>query len=423
MNVIAVEAPMAVGGDPPVRRRWIGPGVISGATANDPSSLVIYTSAGAQLGLAIAWTMLLILPMTSVMQEISARLARATGRGFAANLRQHFPNWLLAPIVAAVLVSNIVTIAADLGAMGKVASIVIGGPSIAYIIGFGILITVGQVHLSYGQFLRVVKCGAVLIAAAVLVTLFLGVHWRAVLGQAVTPGVAGMEGPLIMVVALLGTTISPYAYFWQASLEAEETRIGLGKANQAADLPRLRLDTFLGMVLSTLVGLALIVAAALSLYPVGADGVGDVIDTLNASAGLVGNLLFCAAIIGSGIFGIPMLSGSAGFAVAEWRRWNAGIDHRPAEARPFYGVILISMAIGVALNLLPFNVIDAQIISGVVGAVAVVPVLVTTMLLAANRALMGTMTLPRWLVIAGWSTTVAMAAVSCTAIFSQFFGS
>jgi Mn2+/Fe2+ NRAMP family transporter len=409
-----------------VRRQWFGPGLMSGVSANDPSSLVVYSAAGARFGLSMSWGMLLLLPMMSSMQEISARIGRATGRGFAANTRQFFPAWLLTGIVVALLFSNVVTIAADLSAMGAVTRLLIGGPGMVYVAAFGLAIAVLQVRLSYEQFARAVKWSALVVGLYIVAAIGIGVPWTSVSYHAFTPATSSRNELLLMFVALLGTTISPYMYFWQASLEAEETRIGKGACNMAGDLPRLRFDTFAGMGLSNVMGLSIIVTSALGMHYAGSAGLqtaAEAAEALRPTAGPVAHLLFSAAIIGSGIVGIPMLSGSTGFVIAEWRHWTSGINHSASQAQPFYGVIVLSIGIGILLNLFSVNVIDAQVYSGLISCIAVVPVLLTMMVLAVDRRIMGTMVLPPWLAVCGWLTTLVMAAAAVTAIAVQFAGS
>jgi Mn2+/Fe2+ NRAMP family transporter len=407
------------------RRQWLGPGLMSGVSANDPSSLVIYSAAGAQFGVSISWVMLLLLPMMSAMQEISARLGRATGRGFAANTRDILPRWLLTGIVVALLVSNIVTIAADLNAMGSVCGLLIGGPAIAYVVAFGVLIAALQMTLSYDQYARAVKGSALLLAVYVVAAFAVGVPWTTASYEILRPSILTSDGFVMMFVALLGTVISPYMYFWQASLEAEEIRIGKGERDMAHDLPRLRFDTFLGMALSNVIGVAIIVVSALGLHHTGLGNLSaavPTVDALGSADGASGYLLFAIAIIGSGIVGIPLLSGSTGYVVAEWRHWTSGINHSAGQARAFYGVIVLSIGVGILLNLLQIKLVDAQVISGFVSTIAVVPILVAMMVLAVNRRLMGTMALPRWLAVGGWLTTAIMAVAAILAIVGQLTG-
>ncbi len=421
------EATDALPAPQPQRRRraWLGPGLMSGASDDDPSGIATYSQAGAGFGYGLLWVMVLCYPMMAATQEISARIGRVTGTGLAGNLRRHYPGWLLQSIVVLVFGANCINLGADLGAMGDVVSLVVGGPRFLYMLLFGMACVIVPALLSYDQYARVVKWSAVFLLAYFATAVTVDVPWGTVVRQTLMPSLRWDSGFAMMIVAVLGTSISPYMFFWQASLEGEDARRSQARAMRAeaamGDLLRLKLDTYLGIGLAALIALAVIVTTAATLNR---QGVTDIQTSAQAAAALrpvAGSLaqaLFSAAIVGSGLMAVPMLAGSAAYAVAESRRWPRGLDRRPQQAPAFYSLIIGATAVGMLLNLAPIDPIKALILSSVINGIVAVPVLVMMMLLAGRSDVMGPLTVSRGLALVGWLTTIVMAVTAVATIVS-----
>ncbi len=417
--------------DGPRLRDVLGPGLITGASDDDPSGIATYSQAGAQFGYSLGWTLLFSYPLMVAIQEISARIGRVTGAGLAGNLRRHFPAWTLYATVLLLLVANTINIGADLGAMGDALALLIGGPTLLYVAGFSVLTVVLEVFLRYARYVRILKWLTVSLFAYVATAFVAGVPWRAVAVGLVLPPFRFDAGYLTVIVAVLGTTISPYLFFWQAGQEVEDERESptarplLDAPEQARrELQRIELDTVVGMGLSNLIALFIVITTAATLH---AHGVTDIqtsaqaAEALRPIAGPFAFALFAMGIIGTGLLTVPVLGGSAAFALGEARGWPVGLARLPARAKAFYGTIAFATLVGLVMNLLRLDPVKALFYSAVVNGVVAVPVMVMVMLIAMRPAAMGQFVIGPWLRGFGWLATgvMALAAIGMVATWSE----
>ena len=400
----------------------VGPGIITGASDDDPSGIGTYSQAGAQFGFAISWTMLFTYPLMVAIQQVSARVGRITGKGLAGNLRQHYPNWLLQSIVALLFLANTINIGADLGAMADALRLLIGGSALMYVVLFGFICAVLQVFMSYRRYVTVLKWLTLALFAYFGTVLTVQIPWgEAILGLLV-PTFLPDASFWTTVVALLGTTISPYLFFWQAAQEAEDTRVHPERkplvrapGQGPAEIERIRLDTYVGMAFSNLVALAIIVATAATLH---AAGITDIQSSTQAAealrpvAGPFAFTLFALGIIGTGLLAVPVLAGSAAYAVGEASRWPVGLSRKPKKAKGFYATLAIATLLGVALNFSPINPIKALYWSAVINGVVAVPIMVAMMDMTGNPKIMGAFQIHDGLRLMGWLATAIMAAAA-----------
>jgi Mn2+/Fe2+ NRAMP family transporter len=396
----------------------LGPGLITGASDDDPSGIGTYSQAGAQLGYSIGWTMLLTYPLMVGIQEISARIGRTTGHGIAGNLCRYYPNSLLQLIVALLFVANTINIGADLSAMADAATILIGGFPSLYVIAFATFCLITVVFMNYGRYVTVLKWLTLSLFAYVAAAFVSHVSWRSAFAGALLPHVSWSGAYFTTLVAILGTTISPYLFFWQASQEAEDVRVDrkrkplLKAPRQALNaFARIRADTLVGMAFSNSIGLAIIICTAATLHSAGVTRIetsAQAAEALKPIAGSFTFLLFTLGIVGTGLLAIPVLAGSAAYAVSEARRWPVGLSRQPRQASAFYSVLIAATLLGAGITISPLNPIQALYWSAVINGVVSVPVMVVMMLISANARVMGRFTVPgvlRWL---GWASTAAM---------------
>ena len=423
MDVAAPDPPAVV--KQPTRPRLrdvLGPGLITGASDDDPSGIATYSQAGAQFGYSLGWVMLFSWPLMCAIQEISARIGRVTGRGIAGSLKRHYPRPLLYFVVGLLVVANTINIGADLGAMAAALELLIGGPLWLYIALFGLLSVALETFVRYSRYVSVLKWLTLSLFAYVGVALIVHVPWGTVVHNLIVPQVSLTAAYLTVVVALLGTTISPYLFFWQAESEVEETRERRGaqpllRAPEQAprELRRIRIDTVVGMALSNLVALFIIVTTAATLH---AHGITDIqtsaqaAEALRPVAGRFAFLVFALGIIGTGLLALPVLAGSAAFALGEAAGWHVGLARKAPHAKGFYRTIAAATAVGALINFTDIDPVKALFWSAVVNGVVAVPVMVAMMLLSSNPAAMGDFRLPpvlRWI---GWTATAVMAAAA-----------
>ncbi|MDR6854179.1 Nramp family divalent metal transporter [Variovorax guangxiensis] len=407
------------------RERWwtrLGPGLITGAADDDPSGIATYSQAGAQLGYGACWTLLFAYPLMVGIQLASARIGRVTGRSLIANFAQFCPRWLVGALVLLLLTANVINLGADLNAMGAAAALVLPGRAAWYVLGFGLVSLLLQVFLPYERYVRVLKWLTLSLFAYVAVVFAVDVDWPAALKGTFMPSMQWNKDYVTTVVAILGTTISPYLFFWQAEQEVEEIKrvprdqpLRVAPEQARRQLRRVRIDTAVGMGFSNLVAFFMIVATAATLH---AHGITDIETTEQAAealrpiAGEAAFLLFALGIVGTGLLALPVLAGSAADAVACYFHVRRGLDLPPAEGRSFYGILAAAMVIGLVIGLSGVNPISALYWSAVINAVISVPVMVAVMIAATSRKVMGPMVLPlKWKVL-GWLATAAMAAAS-----------
>ena len=424
MSVTARRVRPAPAPDPkqPCLIRVLGPGLITGASDDDPSGIATYSQAGAQFGFAISWIMLFTYPLIASIQQISARIGRTTGKGIAGNLRQHYPNWLLQGIVALLFVANTINIGADLGAMAGALGLLIGGPRLIYVIAFGSLCAILEVFMAYARYVAVLKWLTLALFAYFGTVMVVDIPWAEAASGFLLPTFLPDAAFWTTVVAVLGTTISPYLFFWQAAQEVEDIRLEpqrkpLVKAPQQGPDPieRIRLDTYIGMAFSNLVALAIIVTIAATLH---AGGVTDIATSSQAAealrpvAGPFAFTLFALGIIGTGLLAVPVLAGSAAYAIGEARRWPVGLGRKPEKAKAFYATLTIATMVGVALNFSSINPIKALYWSAVINGVVAVPIMVAMMHMTANPKVMGKFPVHDGLRLIGWMATAVMAAAA-----------
>ncbi len=406
--------------EPPPRNflRTFGPGLITGASDDDPSGIATYSQVGAQFGYSILWTMLFSYPLMAAIQEISARLGRVTGSGIAGNLRRHYPRWLMFPLVGLLLAANILNLGADISAMGNALQLLVGGPATLYAALFAVGSLLLQMFIPYTRYASLLKWLCLSLFAYVGIIFVIRVPWLEALRGAVLPNIAFTNDYLTALVAVLGTTISPYLFFWQASAEVEEVRgathekpLKRAPEQAPAQLARIRLDTWLGMGVSNVIALFIILTAAATLHAHGdtkIETAAQAAEALRPVAGRFAFLLFSAGVIGTGLLAIPVLAGSAAYAISEALRWRVGLERRPREAAGFYGVLAAATLLGLGLTFTRLDPIRALFWSAVINGVVAVPIMVMMMLMAANSAVMGEFTLPPKLRAMGWAATAVM---------------
>ncbi|HYN04725.1 MAG TPA: divalent metal cation transporter [Vicinamibacteria bacterium] len=400
----------------------IGPGLVTGASDDDPSGIATYSQVGSQFGLGMLWTMLFSYPLMGGIQEISARVGLVTGRGLAGNLRKHFPRGVTYGVVALLVLANTINIGADLGAMAAALHLLVGGPILAYTVGFGLLCVGLQVFIPYRRYVPYLKWLCMALLAYVGILFVEKIPWVDVFEATLLPRLRLTRASLTAIVAIFGTTISPYLFFWQASQEVEEQRAHpaespLKTAPEQGDLQlgRMRSDTWIGMAFSNLVAYFIILTAAIALN---ARGTLDIqtstqaAEALRPVAGRFAFLLFSLGIIGTGLLAVPVLAGASAYAVGESRRWAVGLEKTPLAAWRFYAVIAVSTLVGILLNVIHLDPVRALFWSAVVNGVVAAPIMVMIMLLASRRKVMGTFELPLRLKILGWTATSVMAAVT-----------
>jgi NRAMP (natural resistance-associated macrophage protein)-like metal ion transporter len=396
----------------------LGPGLVTGAADDDPSGIATYSQVGAQFGYGLAWTMLFSFPLMVAIQAVAARIGCVTGHGIAQNLRRHYSPWLLRFVVLLLLVANVINLGADLGAMGAALGVMIGGPEHLYTALFGVGCVLLEVFTSYARYAALLKWGTLSLFAYVAVVFAAHVPWGAALYGTFVPHFVFDAPHAMALVAVLGTTISPYLFFWQAGQEVEEQHrrhvkpLFITPRDPGAELARIRTDTTIGMGVSNLIALFIIIATAATLN---AGGVTDIQTSVQAAqalrpvAGAFAFALFAAGIITTGLLAVPVLAGSAAYGVSELFRWTEGLDRRPREAKAFYATIAVATLGGVALNFIGLDPIKALYWSAVVNGVLAAPLMAVMMVIAMNPRIMGRLTLPRPMLVGGWLATFVMA--------------
>ena len=395
--------------------RHVGPGVITGAADDDPSGIATYTQAGAQFGTSLLWTVFLSLPFMIAIQLVSARIGRVTGKGVAANLREHTPRPFLMTMVLMLVVANTINIAADIAAMGEALQLVVGGGAHFHAVAFGVLTVLLQVFVPYRKLAPILKWLTLFLFAYVIAVLLVDVPWAQVLHDLIIPKLQWTSVYWMMIVALLGTTISPYLFFWQASQEVEELRLkGKGRGTDSAvrhDLKRVKRDTFVGMFFSNAVAFFIMLLGGVVLYGAGIRDVTSAAQAAQALRPLAGDfafLLFAGGIIATGMLAVPVLASSAAYAVAEAFDWPEGLERQWFEAKRFYAIIALATVVGTGLDFTSIDPMKALYWSAVINGVVAVPIMAGLMLLAGKREVMGSFTSglkTRWF---GWGGVAVM---------------
>ncbi|RVP11831.1 divalent metal cation transporter [Sinorhizobium meliloti] len=400
--------------------RTLGPGFITGASDDDPSGIGTYSQAGAQLGFGIGWTMLVAYPLMSAIQEICARLGRTTGHGIAGNLCRHYPAWLLYSIVALLFTANTINIGADLSAMADALKLLIGGPSTLYVIAFGSACAVAIVFIEYDRYVAVLKWMTISLFAYVATLFAIELPWSEAVAGIFLPEIIWSAEFFTTVVAIFGTTISPYLFFWQASQEVEDDRVDdrreplVQAPRQApAAIRRIRADTLIGMAFSNVVALAIILTTAATLNKAGITDIessAQAAEVLRPIAGDFAFALFAMGIVGTGLLAVPVLAGAAAYAIGEACKWPVGLSRKPRHAKAFYTTLVLACILGMGILFTPINPIKALYWSAVINGVVAVPVMAIMMLMTARTSVMGEFTVRGWLRLLGWMATATMTA-------------
>ncbi len=379
--------------------RHVGPGIVTGAADDDPSGITTYTQAGAQFGTGLLWTVFLSLPFMIAIQLVSARIGRVTGKGVAANLRDHTPRSFLMTMVFLLVVANTINIAADIAAMGEALQLVVGGGAHFHAVVFGVLTVLLQVFVPYRKLAPILKWLTLFLFAYVIAVFLVDVPWGRVLHDLVIPKLQWTSGYWMMIVALLGTTISPYLFFWQASQEVEELRLkGKGRGTDRAirhDLKRVKRDTYVGMIFSNAVAFFIMVLGGVVLYGAGIRDVTTAAQAAQALRPLAGDFafaLFAGGIIATGMLAVPVLASSAAYAVAEAFDWPDGLERQWFEAKRFYAIIAVATIVGTGLDFTPIDPMKALYWSAVINGVVAAPIMAGMMLLAGKTEVMGSFT-------------------------------
>jgi NRAMP (natural resistance-associated macrophage protein)-like metal ion transporter len=405
----------------------LGPGIITGAADDDPSGIATYSQAGAQAGFGLLWTVVLTWPMMVAVQEISARIGRVTGHGLAANMMNVFPRRVVGALVALLFVANTINIGADLSAMGAAVKLAAGGSQHLYTLLFALVALFATVFVPYHRYVNVLKWLTFSLLAYVGIVFTVHIDWGAVAAGAFLPRFDKTGETLTLIVAIFGTTISPYLFFWQSSQEVEEEEADpksgplLEKPQQAPrELERIGWETWIGMLISNLVAFFIMLTTAVTLN---AHGQTDIQSSAQAAAALkpiagdAAFFLFSLGIVGTGLLAVPVLAGSAAYAVGEFFGCRTGLEHKCSEAKEFYAVIAAAIVLGIGVDLSPLDPIKALVWSAVVNGVITVPVLVAVMIVAARQQQMGKFVATRLQRVFGWLTT-AMMAVAAIAMFA-----
>ena len=405
------------------RLRWLlGPGLITGAADDDPSGIATYAQAGAQFGFGLGWTLLLTYPLMVAIQAISARVGRTTGAGIAANLRRHHPNWVLQAVVGMVCVANMINIGADLGAMAEAATLIAPLPAWIYVVTFGLVTVAGQTLMKHGRYVGFLRWLTLSLLAYFGTVCVVHVRWGEFLEGLLWPRFTLDRDFWLTVVAVLGTTISPYLFFWQASQEVEDTKTEpereplLQRPAQGPNaLERIRLDTLMGMAVSNLVGLAIVVTTAATLHVHGIHNIetaAQAAQALRPLAGVAASALFALGIVGTGLLSVPVLAGSAAYALGEARRWPVGLSRAPRRAKAFYVTIALATFLGALENFTSLRPLEALVWAAVLNGVVAAPVMAMIMLMSARESIMGRFRVSGALAITGWVATAVMGAAS-----------
>ncbi len=401
----------------------LGPGLITGAADDDPSGIATYSQVGAQFGFAMLWTMLFSFPLMAGIQEICARLGRITGMGVAANLAKCYPKSVVRGLVLLLCAANIFNLGADVAAMAAAIQLLVGGRLLLYAILFGTASLLLQIYVPYRIYVRYLKWLTWALFAYVLTAFVVRVPWTQALRSTLVPSVSLDPEYLMALIAVLGTTISPYLFFWQTSQEVEDLRINKHesplrkKPSQAwAQFRRIAFDTRVGMAFSNLVAFFIILTTAATLHASNAgiriQTAADAAKALEPLAGRFASLLFALGIIGTGLLAIPVLAGSVAYAVSELFGWRASLESKPRNARKFYYVLAVATILGVCLNFVGIDPMRALFLSAVINGIVAVPLMFLLMRISEKPSIVGKFVLPRYLRVVGWLATGAMLVAS-----------
>jgi NRAMP (natural resistance-associated macrophage protein)-like metal ion transporter len=414
-----------------IRRIWkaLGPGLTTGAADDDPSGIATYSQAGAQFGFALTWTVFLTLPFMAAIQIISACIGWQTRKGLAANIALRLPRSVLCVLVALLVVANTINVAADLAAMGEGLRLVIGGSALLYALTFGAACLIAEVLIPYHDYADYLKFLTLVLLVYVAVAFTVQVPWSTVIASMLVPAVSFDRNYLLMIVAVFGTTISPYLFFWQASQEAEDSRLSYRRkygAHRGAGEDYFRhisIDTWVGMLVSNLIAFFIIVTTAATLNAHGVTKIETAAQAAEALRPIAGELtfaLFAAGIIGTGLLAVPVLAGSAAYAVAETFGLRGSLELPANRALGFYAIVGAATLGGGALAATNIDPIAMLFWTAVINGVVAVPIMVAMMLVVSSGQGLRTLSLPRWLRLLGWLGAALMALAVGLLIWSSF---
>ncbi len=374
------------------------------------------------------WTMVLTYPLMAAIQEISAWIGRVTGIGLAGNIRRHYSPLILYPLVALLLIANVINLGADIGAMGSALELVVGGPALLYTVAFGVISVIAAIAFPYKQYAELLKWSALVLFVYAATAFVVHVPLKPVLIGTFVPSLSLSNSYLTALTAVFGTTISPYLFFWQASQEVQEQQAARGEKalkrapRQApAQLRRMRGDTYLGMAFSNVIAFFIMLDTAAVLHTHGITDIqtgAQAAEALRPLAGELAFLLFSIGIIGTGLIAVPVLAGSSAYALAEALKWPIGLERKLHRAKGFYGILAVATLIGVALNFTDINPIKALFWSAVINGVAAVPIMIVMMLMTSNKSITGGLRLPTPQKAIGWIATGVMFAVAACMLAS-----
>lgn len=392
----------------------IGPGIVTGAADDDPSGIGTYSQVGAATGFSLLWTAPVLLPLAFAVQEACARLALVTGEGLASIIRRQMPRWVLTVAVLLVAVANTVNIAADLGAMAAALQLLIPVPQFIGVVGFAAVIVVAEVWIPYHRYAKWLRWLTLSLLAYVAVMFVVGVDWQAVATDFVVPSVDFTKTTLSMLIALAGTTISPYLFFWQSAEEVELSQTRSDSQPTSEHIRAMRVDVGAGMFSGVFVMAAIMITAAATLHANGITNIetaDQAAQALRPIAGDFAGLLFTLGILGTGLLAVPVLAGATSYAVAETFGWSESLEKRPSQARAFYAVIFVSILLGLTLNVIGLNPIQFLFIAAVLNGIAAPVLMAIIWMLARNRKLLGTWRSPWWSTALLGFATLAMGVL------------
>ncbi|HYM18941.1 MAG TPA: divalent metal cation transporter [Micropepsaceae bacterium] len=402
--------------------RKLGPGVITGAADDDPSGIATYSQVGAQFGYSLGWTVVLTTPLMAAVQEIAARIGRVTGAGLGAALGKHTPAWFAKSVVVALIAANVLNLGADLGGMAEACRLLVGGPQQVYAIAIAIFCAACEVYLAYRRYVLILKWLTLSLFAYVALLFVVELPVDEVIKGALVPNIALGGSALTSLLAVLGTTISPYLFFWQASEEVEEEQeqtdprpLKEHPRDAGKEFAEIRFDTYLGMIFSNLIAFAIIIGTAATLHANGVTKIATAADAamaLKPIAGSAASVIFALGIVGTGLLAVPVLAGSAAYALGEVLAWPVGLGRRAFEARAFYATISMATLIGVVIVFSPLDPIKALFMSAVVNGAVSGPIIGAMVVLGSRERVMGKLVLPKSLQVLGWMTAFLMGAAT-----------
>ncbi|WP_114943439.1 Nramp family divalent metal transporter [Microvirga calopogonii] len=407
----------------------LGPGLITGAADDDPSGIATYSQAGAQTGFGLLWTVFLTTPFMTTIQIVSARIGAVTGRGIAANARAVYPRPLVFGLIALLCGANIINIAADLAAMGEALRMLTGGPPHVYAAAFGLFCLICEVFISYRRYAPYLKGLTLALFAYVAAAFSIHVPWSEVFTATFVPRLSFSSDYWFLVVAILGTTISPYLFFWQAAEEVEEDRLkhsnSFRRSPQRAQarLKGITIDTWIGMIFSNLVAFFIIVTTAATLHEGGVTDIqtaSQAAEALRPIAGPFTFFVFAAGIIGTGLLAVPVLAGSAAYAAADAFGWRSSLESTVMKARGFYLILGAATCLGILLAFSRIDPIKLLLWSAVINGIAAAPIMAMMMGIVTNRRVLGDYTVESWLAWLGWGATALMGLTIFALIASLF---